>query len=213
MRRIGLLIALALFAFAATTALAVDKSHQRYRWTDAQGVVHFDDVLSDAAIQTGYDIVSGSGMKIRHVAPPRTAEQQKADDKAEAQKKAAEKAAAAQAQEDTQMLAAYPTEQTLSDAHNAQLGMIDQYIQSTQISLQSQEKSLTDMLSHAADLERSGKPIPATLRQQIESLRANVEKQKAYITAKQQEKVDSTAKFETELAHYREIRAKARSQP
>jgi hypothetical protein len=69
------------------------------------------------------------------------------------------------------------------------------------------------MLSHAADLERSGKPIPATLSRQIESLRANVEKQKAYITAKQQEKVDSAAKFETELAHYRAVRAKARSQP
>jgi len=67
--------------------------------------------------------------------------------------------------------------------------------------------------AHAEIYKCTGKPIPATLSRQIESLRANVEKQKAYITAKQQEKVDSTAKFETELAHYREIRAKARSQP
>jgi hypothetical protein len=213
MRRIGSLIVPALFVFAATTALAADKSHQRYRWTDAQGVVHFDDVLSDAAIQAGYDIVSSSGMKIRHVDAPKTAEQQKADDKAEAQNKAAQKAAAAQAQQDAQMLAAYPTEQTLSDAHTAQLAMIDQYIQSTQISLQSQEKSLTDMLSHAADLERTGKPIPKTLSQQIETLRSNIEKQKAYIAAKQQEKIDSAAKFDAELAHYREIRAKPRVQP
>ncbi|HEY7871775.1 MAG TPA: DUF4124 domain-containing protein [Rudaea sp.] len=213
MRRIGSLIALALLLFAATTALAADKSHQRYRWADAQGVVHFDDVLSDAAIQAGYDVIGGSGMKIRHVAPPRTAEQQKAYDKAEAQKKATEKAAAVQVQQDAQMLAAYPTEQTLSDAHTAQLAMIDQYIQSTQISLQSQEKSLTDMLSHAADLERTGKPIPATLSKQIELLRSNIEKQKAYIAAKQQEKIDSAAKFEAELAHYREVRGKPRSQP
>jgi hypothetical protein len=213
MRRVGSLIAIALFVFATATALAADKSRQRYRWTDAQGVVHFDDVLSDAAIQAGYDVVSGSGMKIRHVAPPKTAEQQKADDQAEAQKKAADKAAAMQAQEDAQMLAAYPTEQSFSEAHNAQLAMIDQYIQSTQISLQSQEKSLTDMLSHAADLERTGKPIPATLSKQIESLRANIEKQKAYITGKQQEKIDNAARFETELAHYRAVRGKARTQP
>ncbi|HTI95394.1 MAG TPA: DUF4124 domain-containing protein [Rudaea sp.] len=213
MRRIGSLIALGLFLFAATTALAADKSHERYRWTDAQGVVHFDDVLSDAAIQAGYDVVSGSGMKIRHVAPPKTAEQQKAYDQAQAQKKAADNAAAERARDDAQMLAAYPTEHDLSEAHIAQLAMLDQYIQSTQISLQSQEKSLTDMLSHAADLERAGKPIPATLSQQIETLRANVEKQKAYITGKQQEKIDSAAKFETELAHYREVRAKTRAQP
>ena len=213
MRRIGSLISLALFVLATTTALAADNSHQHYRWMDAQGVVHFDDVLSDAAIQAGYDIVSGSGMKIRHIAPPKTAEQQKADDQAEAQKKAADKATAERARDDAQMLAAYPTEHDLSDAQTAQLAMIDQYIQSTQISLQSQEKSLTDMLSHAADLERGGKPIPAALSRQIETLRANIEKQKAYITAKQQEKIDSATKFDAELAHYREIRAKPHSQP
>lgn len=213
MRRIAASVAAFLLGLAVTNASAADKSHERYRWTDAQGVVHFDDVLSNAAIQAGYDVVSGSGMKLRHVAPPKTAEQQKADDQAKAQKAAADKAAAERARDDAQMLAAYPTERDLSDAQAAQLAMIDQYIQSTQISLQSQEKSLTDMLSHAADLERSGKPIPATLSRQIESLRANVEKQKAYITAKQQEKIDSAAKFETELGHYREIRAKAGSQP
>lgn len=213
MRRTGSLIALFLFVIAATSALAADNSHERYRWKDAQGIMHFDDVLSDAAIQAGYDVVNGSGMKLRHVAAPKTAEQQKADDQAEAQKKATEKAAAAQAQKDVQMLAAYPTEQEFTDAHHAQLAQIDQYIEATQISLQSQEKSLTDMLSHAADLERAGKPIPAALSQQIESLRSNIEKQKSYITAKQQEKIDDAAKFETSLAHYRAVRGKPRSQP
>ncbi len=91
--------------------------------------------------------------------------------------------------------------------------MIDQYVQATQISLQSQEKSLTANLSHAADLERTGKPIPKALSEQIESLRANIEKQKAYIAAKQQEKSDSASKFDAELAHYRQIKAKSRSQP
>lgn len=213
MRRIGLLIAFSLLAFAAINALAAEKQPDRYRWKDAQGVVHFDDVLSDAAIQAGYDVVSGSGMKIRHVAAPMTAEEQKADEKAKARQKAQDKVAADQARDDAQMLAAYPNESDLSDAHQAQLAMIDQYIQATQISLQSQEKSLTANLSHAADLERTGKPIPKVLSDQIESLRANIEKQKAYIAAKQQEKSDSAAKFDAELAHYREIKAKPRSQP
>lgn len=213
MRRTRSLIALCLFAFAATHALAAEKSHERYRWKDAQGVVHFDDMLSDAAIQAGYDVVNGSGMLVRHVAPPMTPEQEKADEKAQAQKKAAEKTAAEKARDDARMLAAYPNESDLADAHKAQLAQIDQYIEATQISLQSQEKSLTDNLSHAADLERGGKPIPALLSQQIETLRANIEKQKAYIAAKQQEKIDSAAKFDAELAHYRAIRTKAHPQP
>ena len=213
MRRIAPLIATCVLGIATIQVQAADKNLDHYRWKDAQGVVHFDDVLSDAAIHAGYDVVSSGGMLVRRVAPPKTAEQQKADEKAQALKAAAEKLAAEQVRDDAQMLAAYPTEQDLSDAHTAQLAMIDQYIQSTQISLQSQEKSLTEMLSHAADLERAGKPIPVALSQQVESLRGNIEKQKAYIAAKQQEKIDSAAKFGVELAHYREVRGKPRSQP
>jgi hypothetical protein len=206
-----LTIAACAIALIAATAVADQKSRNHYRWKDAQGNLHFDDALPNRALQFGYDIVSSSGMLIRHVPPPKTAEQIKADAKAEAQKEADQRAAAKQAQEDAQMLAAYPNETELASAHKAQLDMIDQYIESTQISLQSQEKSLTDMLSHAADLDRTGKPVPAALRAQIESLRANIEKQKAYIASKQQEKADSAQKFDAELAHYRQLRAKSRS--
>jgi hypothetical protein len=211
MRRIVPLIAACLLAVFASGVLAEQKTPNRYRWKDAQGITHFDDVLSEGAIQAGYDIIGSSGMVSRHVAPPRTAEQIKADKAAEEKQQARDRAAAKQAQQDQQMLNAYPNEAELVGAHNAQLEMIDQYIQSTQISLQSQEQSLSEMLSHAADLDRSGKPVPAALRSQIESLRGNVEKQKAYIAAKQQEKADSAKKFETELAHYREVRGKTPS--
>lgn len=212
MRRTGLLIfAACLLTFVAASALAADKTRNHYRWKDAQGNLHFDDALPNEALQFGYDVISASGIVVRHVAPPRTAEQIKADEKAEMQKKAEARAATQQAQEDAQILAAYPNEGELASAQKAQLDMIDQYIESTQISLQSQEKSLTDMLSHAADLERTGKPVPAALSAQIESLRANIEKQKAYIASKQQEKIDSAKKFDTELAHYRELRAKSQS--
>lgn len=208
MRRLTLLLVACLFTLCAAIAWAQQKVPDRYRWKDAQGVTHFDDVLSAAAIQAGYDIIGSSGMIRRHVDPPRTAEQLKADKAAEAAKKAADRAAAKQAQEDEQMLNAYPTEAELASAQAAQLEMIDQYIGSTQISLKSQEQSLSDLLSHAADLDRSGKPVPATLRSQIEALRANIEKQKAYIAVKQQEKIDSAKRFESELAHYRDLRAK-----
>jgi hypothetical protein len=206
-----LTLAAGLLALAVATAQADSKKRNHYRWKDAQGNLHFDDALPNEALQFGYDVISPSGIVVRHVAPPKTTEQLKADEQAAAQEKAATQAATKQAQSDAQMLAAYPNEAELASTQNAQLEMIDQYIESTRISLQSQEKSLTDMLSHAADLERTGKTVPPALRTQIESLRANVEKQKAYIAGKQQEKLDSAKRFEAELAHYRELRGKAKA--
>ncbi|MGH8040923.1 MAG: DUF4124 domain-containing protein [Rudaea sp.] len=207
MRRTGSFIAVVFLLMFAAAALAASTTHNRYRWKDAQGNLHYDDALPNEALQFGYDVVNGNGLVIRHVAPPKTDAQIKADAKADAEKNVAARAAAHQAMEDKQMLVAYPNERDLVDAQKAQLGMIDQYIEATQISLQSQEKSLADNLAHAADLERAGKPVPTTLAQQIESLRTNIEKQKAYIVGKQQEKLDSAKQFADELAHYRALRS------
>ena len=46
----------------------------------------------------------------------------------------------------------------------------------------------------------------------IDVLRVSVEKQKAYIAAKKAEKESSAQRFEAELAHYRDVQARQRSQ-
>jgi hypothetical protein len=205
------LAAVALFLVAIGNATAQGGVHNRYKWKDAQGNLHFDDVLPPEAMQVGYDIVNSQGLIIKHIERAKTAAEQKADEE-EATKMALERRVAEdQAKEDQQTLAAYPTEFEFVDAQKAQIAMLDQNIHATEISLQSQEKSLTEMLSHAADLDRTGKPVPATLQSQIDVLRKNIEKQKAYIASRQQEKVDTAKKFETELKRYRELHDRAQS--
>lgn len=201
------LICLTLSLGVCTMGAVAQTDHNRYKWRDGQGNLHFDDALPIEALKYGYDIIGPTGLVIRHVARERTPEELKADEAAEAKRAAAQKVAAEQAKADQQLLAAYPNEKDLLNAQKAQIDMLDQNIHATQISLESQEKSLTDMLAHAADLERSGKPVSAALRSQIESLRHNVEDEKAYITRKQREKVDRKAQFVGDMAHYRELQA------
>ena len=210
MHRIGLLLAaVVLGVTSVASAQGVDK-HNRYKWKDGQGNLHYDDALPTEALQFGYDVVNGSGLVVKHVERARTTEEQKADEAAAAQKAAQAHSAEEQATRDQQVLAAYPNERELVSSQQAQLDMLDQNILATELSLQSQEKSLTENLSHAAELDRNGKPVPATLQSQIEALRQNIEKQKAYITGKQKEKADNIKRFEIELTHYREVRAKSR---
>lgn len=198
--------------FTATQALGDQKNHNRYKWRDAQGNPHYDDVLPEEALKYGYDIINPSGIVVKHVDRAKTPEELAAD------KAAAEKAATAkrlkddELTKDKQMLAAYPREQDLQSSQREQLAVIDQTVQATQASLQNQEKSLSEMLAHAADLDRTGKPVPATLQQQIDILRVGIEKQKAYIVNKNAEKEASAKRFEAELAHYREVQARIGSQ-
>ena len=211
MRRIGILFAaLALgIAFVATAQQA--NKHNRYKWKDAQGNLHYDDALPTEALQFGYDVVNSQGLAVKHVERAKTAVEMKADQETAERQAEQKHATEEQATRDQQQLAAYPDARDLVSAQQAQLDTIDQNIRTTQISLNSQEKSLTDQLTNAANLERNGKPVPAVQQQQIDTLRRNIENQKAYIARKQQEKTDVAKKFEADLTHYRELHAKAQS--
>ena len=212
MRNQVLFAVVALMISTSVAAQGTGAAHQHYKWRDAQGNPHYDDVLPEEAYKFGYDVVNGSGIVVKHVDRARTPEELAAD------KAAADKAAAAkrlqddQLRKDQQMLAAYPHEQDLQVAQREQLAVIDQTVQATEASLQNQEKSLSEMLAHAADLDRTGKPVPTTLQQQIDTLRISIEKQKAYIAGKKAEKDSSAQRFESEIAHYREVQARLGSQ-
>jgi Domain of unknown function (DUF4124) len=212
MRKQVFIAAIALLV-TATAAFGVDQGgRNRYKWRDGQGNLHYDDALPDEALKYGYDVLNPSGIVVKHVERPRTAEELAAD-KATADKAAtAKRAQDDQLRKDQQMLAAYPTEQDLQSAQREQLAVIDQTVEATQASLQNQEKSLREMLQHAADLERTGKAVSATLKQQIDDLSVSIEKQKAYIAGKHAEKESSAKRFESELVHYREVQARLGSQ-
>jgi hypothetical protein len=205
--RIITVLAGALIISSSLSANAAPE-HNRYKWKDGQGNLHYDDSLPEAALQFGYDLVNKDGMVVKHVDRLRTPEEQQADKVAAAKLAAEKKTAEEQAQHDQQMLSAYPNEQDLAHNQQAQLDSLDQEMHATQVSLDSQEKSLTDMLGRAADLERTGKPVPPVLQKQIEAQRTTVAKQKDYIVSKQKERADTMQRFVDELAHYRELRAR-----
>jgi Domain of unknown function (DUF4124) len=192
-----------------TAAHAVDRSGgHRYKWTDAQGLVHYSDNLTQDALMVGYDVINQQGVIVKHVDRAKTPEEIKAAEATAAAAAIAKREADHQAQADQQTLAAYSSERELRTAQQSQLDMIDQNIHATDISLANQEKSLTEVLGHAASLDRNGKPVPATLQSQIDALRKNIDQQKAYIVKKKKEKEDTQKAFTAELDHYRELRSK-----
>jgi hypothetical protein len=140
-----MLVAFALTLGIAAQASAAGTPHNRYKWKDAQGNLHFDDVLPTEALQLGYEVVNSQGIVVKHVNRAKTTEEMKADDEAAAKLATQKHATEVQAKSDQQVLAAYPNEHELVSAQQAQLDMMDQNIHSTEISLQSQEKSLTAM--------------------------------------------------------------------
>jgi hypothetical protein len=206
MRFVLSLVLALVIAGPAWAAGSGSQPHQRYKWTDGEGNLHYSDALPPEAVRYGYEIVNPQGVVIKHVDRPKTAEERAAAKAEIAKAQAAKDSADARVRNDKQMLAAYPTEDDLKRAQHQQADMMETNLTSARVSLQSQEKSLAELLGHAADLDANGKPIPAILTKKIADLRKQVDEQRTYIGRKQKERDDTIAHFDDDLAHYRSLK-------
>lgn len=204
-----LLTAVLLAAAVTTTAGAGDATPAvHYRWTDSAGVVHFSDTIPASALAGGYDIVNDEGRVVRHVPRELTPAERRAAAAAMAREAEAKRLAQQQNLDDAQLLAAYSTDKDLEETQQAQLQQIQADIETLQTNLRSQEDSLTDLLSHAADLEHSGKPIPPYVNKRIAEQREIVNSERGEVKQRRADLANAKVRFQAQLAHYRALRAK-----
>lgn len=212
----GVLIAAAWAGlFAGTVALAQTPQktgHFRYKWVDTQGQVHYSDSLTNEAIRRGYDVVNNQGMIVRHVDRPMSAAERRA---AEAKQQAAAEAAherQEQADADQRLLAAYPTESDFAASQQAELDNLTQSIRTTRMNLRSQEESLSELLSHAANIQAGGDKVPAALSERIAAQRAAVTEQRATLQQRTEARDQAQQAIQARLAHYRALKAQQQKQ-
>lgn len=197
---------LALVSGVASAAGPSDRL--RYKWRDEAGNLHYADSVPPEATRLGYEVVNQHGVVVRRVERAKTAEELAAT-KAAADKLAEEKRRADEsARNDAQMLAAYPTEEDLRKSLQAQIDLISQNIQATEVGIASQEKSLAERLVHAAEQERNGKPVPAPVQKQINTLRAGLAEQKAFLERRTADRADMEKQLASEIERYRALKAR-----
>jgi hypothetical protein len=197
----------ALLACMSASAQKAATSSIRYKWHDGQGQLHFSDSLSAEAMKYGYDLVNDQGLVIQHVSRQLTAPEREAANKLAAQEVVKQRAAQQIANAETQMMAAYPDEDSYKISQQQELDTIDQQIHTTQINLRSQEKTLTDLLARAAEIERNKSPVPKGLANIIGKQRDVVAGQHNTLQRQQALRAQTVAAQVKQLARYRELKA------
>lgn len=206
------LVALVLLSGAAIAANPVSPDRVRYKWRDESGTVHYADTVPPEAVKFGYEVVNQQGLVVRRVERAKT-EAELAAAKAETAKRAEEQRKADDAaRNDAQMLAAYPTEEDLRKSLQAQIDLITQNIQATELGIASQEKSLAERLVHAAEQERNGKPVPPPVQQQINTLRTGLTEQKTYLERRTADRAAMEKQLVSEIERYRAVKKRADDQ-
>lgn len=195
-------------AFAAKAPGVKSLDHNRFKWRDAQGNLHYSDSVPPEAAKFGYDIVNPQGIVIKHIDRAKT-EAELAASREEAARQAAERRIAEQrARDDEQLLSNYPREDDLKHAQQQELEMLEQQVKAAAASLRNQEQSLADLLDRAAEAERTGKELPAEQATQLGRMRKQVDDQRMTVAQREHDRDEASGHFDAQVEHYRELKAK-----
>jgi hypothetical protein len=153
-------VSIAVVSLALAGVAQAQSSKKLYRWTDENGKVQYTDQLPPEAAKNARDQLNERGRAVESVGRARTPEEQALFDAEQARLAVEKRIADDRAQMDAVLIGSYPTEADLTRAYKERFDLVERSIESAHVSITSQEKSLTDMLTHAADLERDGKAEP-----------------------------------------------------
>ena len=196
------LLTLAITAALLCSATAADAQKKLYRWTDKDGKVHYSDHVPPEAIDNARAEINEQGMKVGEVGRALTAEEHAAA-------KAAEKLAAErrlqeedQAKRDQVLLSSYGSVNELDRAFKERFDLLEQSLESARVGIRSQEKSLADLLAHAAGLQRQNRPVPENIRNSIEVAQRQVAQQREYLADREAEKTAVDTEYQQTRERY-----------
>ena len=107
----------------------------------------------------------------------------------------------------------YTTVDDLIRARDQELGVIDSNMATAKLTMASQEKNLSDLLAHAADFERSKKPVPQAVNDSIAHVRAQIEAQQKSLIERESTKESVRKDYEAKQLRWHELSARNANTP
>jgi hypothetical protein len=191
------------------TGLSDAQQKKLYRWTDKDGKVHYSDHVPPEAIENARSEINQQGMTVGEVGRALSAEELAAAKQAEKAAQARRKSEEEQAKRDQILLSSYGTVAELDRAYRERFDLLEQSLESARVGIRSQEKSLADLLAHAAGLQRQNKPVPANIRSSIEVAQRQVAQQREYLAGREREKAEVDQEYQATRTRYLALQAEA----
>lgn len=179
-------------------------------WTNDEGVRECGNAVPPRYSQKGHREISDEGITLS------TTDRAKSKEELRIQREEAARLAAIRAEEarqirerkmkDRVLLSTFTSEKDLTIAHEGQVAAIEIRIEHTEQILKQLERSLAQLRTRAAKLERSGKPITPELEDKIARVERQLKGSHRFIEERRVQKADLAAQFAQDLDRYRELK-------
>jgi hypothetical protein len=183
-----------------------------YKCTDSNGKVFYSQSYDPKLCGGGGSQLNAQGLEIKKLERQKTPEEIQAE-RAQAKRDADAKVIAdAQAQQDRALMMSYTSEADLTRARDQELEVVQASVNTTKLSLASQEKALAEILAHAAGYERAKQPVPQVTADQLKVVRQQIDTTNRQLAERQAEMKRIEASYASKFARYRELKAKVDAQ-
>ena len=202
------LLVLAIITGLLASGLNAQEKKKFYRWVDKNGKVQISDQLPPEAVNQARTEINTKGSSTISGTVDRalTAEERAAQALQATTDAEARKISDQQKRVEDAMLINYATEADLSRTYKERIDLLQQTIESTNISIKSIRGSLTGMLAQAAESELAKRPVDAVRTKQIQEMHHELIKQKASQLSSHGDVKTMEEEFAVVRARYRELR-------
>ena len=182
------------------------RADRLYKWVDEDGRVHYSDVIPPKRINKGHTVVDKEGVvvttfdAVKHGAALR---QEKAR---QAQEEQALERAHQKSIHDRRLLDTYDTRDQLIEAQDQRLATIDGVLKIAAAHIDRLKEQHAELMKRAAQHERDGKTVSASLREEIDELATQIDQQQAYVGAKTVERERTARQYTEDLARFDELK-------
>jgi hypothetical protein len=177
-----------------------------YKWVDENGQVRYGDSIPPQYAKKRTETLNQQGVVVKTKSAAKTpeqlaAERRQAELKAEEEVKRRE-----QAHKDRILLDTFTNEDEMIMTRDGKIEAIEAIIRVTGGRIEKIKQRLSVLSLRAANLERSGKPVPEYLTKEISETRSQIQHNMGYIENRKIEQQAIREKFELDIKRFRELK-------
>lgn len=176
------------------------------KWVDENDRIHYGDRIPPAYAKQERKILNDQGIEVKIIEAAKTPAQIAEEKRLAEQRREQQRIAAKKASHDRMLLSTFTSEDDMVMTRDGKIAAIDAVLRITRGRIERTEQSLEEMTRRAAMLERSGKPIPDAMHEDIRGSRAQIQQFLDYIASKRREQESIRREFESDIRRFRELR-------
>ncbi len=178
------------------------------KWVDERGVTHYGDSIPPQYVNQGSTEMSAQGIVVKKHERAMTQEERKALEEERVRQQEAQQKEIEQQRHDTALLNTYTSEKEIDLARDRNMQQAEVQSKSAELRLKQTEERLARLRKQAEGASKSGKPVPADLRQDIADAERETRHLQESILQKKKDMDAIRLKFDTDKQRFRDLTLK-----